>query len=252
MLPLESNSSRGLPIVHRMRVETSLFFETAEQIYTRVFRDLRPRTPIPKIRVEFCAFANANSWVRLHNGELEVRITDLLKDAPAPIVESLAYILLCKLYRQSVPSIYNHRYRLYLNRRDMRHSLDELRQARGRKESADPRGEAYDLVAIFEDLNLRYFHGLMARPQLGWSRRTSRTRLGHYDPSHHMIILNKVLDRREVPRLAVEYVMFHEMLHLRHPVEHRGARRCVHTPEFKQAERQFERLKEAREMLRHL
>ena len=32
--------------------------------------------------------------------------------------------------------------------------------------------------------------------------------------------------------------MFHEMLHLRHPVQHRGARRCVHTPEFKQAEKE--------------
>jgi hypothetical protein len=46
--------------------------------------------------------------------------------------------------------------------------------------------------------------------------------------------------------------MYHEMLHLRHPVEHRGARRCVHTPEFKAAERQFERLAEAKQALKDL
>ncbi len=34
------------------------------------------------------------------------------------------------------------------------------------------------------------------------------------------------------------------------PVEHRGASRCVHTLEFKDAERQFPRLKEAKEMLK--
>jgi hypothetical protein len=90
----------------------------------------------------------------------------------------------------------------------------------------------------------------MAQPLLGWSRRPSRATLGHYDPSHNAIILSRLLDSDQVPRLTVEYVMFHEMLHLRFPVEHRGARRCVHTREFKVAERQFARLKEAKQMLK--
>jgi hypothetical protein len=46
--------------------------------------------------------------------------------------------------------------------------------------------------------------------------------------------------------------MYHEMLHLRHPAEHEGARRCVHTRAFKDAEKQFERLKEAKALLRKL
>ncbi len=39
--------------------------------------------------------------------------------------------------------------------------------------------------------------------------------------------------------------MFHEMLHLRYPTEHRGSRRCVHTKEFKFAEKQFEEYDQA-------
>jgi len=46
--------------------------------------------------------------------------------------------------------------------------------------------------------------------------------------------------------------LFHEMLHLRFPVDHRGARRCVHTTEFKQAEREFPQLKEAKELLKKI
>jgi hypothetical protein len=46
--------------------------------------------------------------------------------------------------------------------------------------------------------------------------------------------------------------MFHEMLHLRYPVEHGGMRRCVHTREFKDAEKKFPQLKEAKEMLKRL
>ena len=65
-------------------------------------------------------------------------------------------------------------------------------------------------------------------------------------------MLSRILDRPDTPRLAVEYVLFHEMLHLRHPAEHRGARRCVHTRAFKEAEKQFERLHEAKTLLRKL
>ena len=46
--------------------------------------------------------------------------------------------------------------------------------------------------------------------------------------------------------------MFHEMLHLRHPAEQNGSRRCVHTRSFKDAEKQFERLREAKSLLRRV
>ena len=42
------------------------------------------------------------------------------------------------------------------------------------------------------------------------------------------------------------------MLHLRYPAEHQGARRCVHTRAFKDAEKQFENLRDAKALLRRL
>jgi predicted metal-dependent hydrolase len=92
----------------------------------------------------------------------------------------------------------------------------------------------------------------MARPDVGWSRQASRTMLGHYDPSHNAIVISRILDRPGTPRLAVEYVMYHEMLHLKHPAEHRGARRCVHTRAFKTEEKLFEKFREAQALLRKL
>lgn len=233
-------------------VETALLFETPVEIYERVFRELKPRTPIPDIVVRFCRFANANSFIRLENNRLEVKISDMLEGAPAPIQESLAYILIAKLYRKPISSTYNQRYRRWLNRADVRKQIHLVRSVRGRKFLSGPAGEHYNLEEMFEDLNIRFFGGLMARPQLGWSKRPSKSLLGHYDPSHHAIIISRILDRDVVPRLAVEYVMYHEMLHLRHPVDHRGARRCVHTPEFRADEKQFPQLAEAKKILRHL
>lgn len=233
-------------------LQSSLFFETPEEIYARVFRDLKPRTPLPELRVEFCRFANPDSFIRLENGRLHVRISDLLAGAPAPVTEALAYILLGKLYRKAVPRAYTHRYRLYLNRRDVRRQAHLVRQIRGRKFISGPQGAHRNLEEIFDRLNARFFDGLLGRPQLGWSRGVSRSMLGHFDPSHNAIIISRIFDRPETPELALEYVVFHEMLHLRHPVDHNGTRRCVHTREFRESEKQFPGLKEAKEILKNL
>jgi hypothetical protein len=233
-----------------VQLQSAIFFETPEELFTRVFRELKPRTPAPAVRVEFCKFANANSFVRWDESGLHLRITDVLDGAPAPILEALAHILLAKLLRRPSPRLYVERYRRYLNRKEMRRCLQLLKQTRGRKFVSGAKGNAYDLDELFEELNAQYFHGLMARPLLGWSRKASRLMLGHYDPSHNAIILSKLLDDEKIPRVAVTYVLFHEMLHLRYPVEHRGARRCVHTREFKDAEKRFVPLKEAKEILK--
>ena len=157
-----------------------------------------------------------------------------------------------KLYRKPVARVYTHRYRLYLNRRDMRRQAHLVRQIRGRKFVSGPQGQLHNLEEIFERLNAQFFNGLLGRPQLGWSRRPSRGLLGHFDPSHNAIIISRIFDRPEAPVAALEYVMFHEMLHLRHPVDHSGARRRVHTREFREAEKQFPGLKEAKEALKRL
>ena len=230
------------------------------EIYAEVFRRLRPRTPLPRIQVEFRRYANANAQVHFSaqrsstepGGVLLVRLADTLEGAPEDVLEALAEILLCKLFRRPAPAGSGDRYRRYLNRRDVRRSLDLVRQIRGRKRIEPPRGRCFDLEPIFEELNFRYFFGLMARPVIGWSPLASRTMLGHYDPSHNAIVISRIFDQPQTPELALEYVMFHEMLHLRYPVDHNGVRRRVHTREFREAERKFPRLKEAKALLHRL
>lgn len=224
------------------------------EIFERVFRELRPRSPIPAIEVRFCGFASANSFIQLKHGEIEARISDVLESAPVEVLESLAFILLSKLYRRPVPREHAARYRRHLAHKEVRTRIADVRQSRGRKELAGPAGEHYNLDEIFDEVNLRYFHGLMARPALGWSLRRSRQTLGHYDPSHHTIILSRILDSPAVPRLAVAFVMYHEMLHIRFPAEHHHAsgRRSVHTAAFKAEEKLFDGYAEAKAILRSL
>ena len=234
----------------KMQVQAALFFETVEEIYARVFQLLRPRTPLPEISVRYKKYANANSRISLQNGCLLVEISDLLQTAPAPIQEALASVLLAKLFGKAPDQDCLAQYRHYLNRAEVRRSLHSAKRERGRKTYHDPCGTVYDLTRLFASLNQEYFQGQLAPPSLGWSLRPSRTILGHYDPSHHAIILSRSLDSTDAPECAVRFVMFHEMLHLQYPTESRGARRCVHTPEFKKAERTFVEYAEAKEALK--
>ena len=63
--------------------------------------------------------------------------------------------------------------------------------------------------------------------------------LGRYDATHHTIFVGRLFDAPTIPAYVIEYVMFHEMLHVKHQTRVRDSRIIVHTPEFKIEERNF-------------
>ncbi|TAN21510.1 MAG: M48 family peptidase [Acidobacteria bacterium] len=223
-----------------------------EPTFLAVFRELKPRTPLPALEIQFYPFAQINNTIRLRQGKLLIRLSDLLQAAPELVLEALAHILLRKLYRRPIPESYNARYRRFLGRRDMVEKAHLIRQIRGRKQLGSPQGRLYDLEVLFDDLNQRFFAGWMARPNLAWAAAVARRNLGHYDPAHNAILISRVFDSPRVPRFVLEYVLYHEMLHLRFPVKMRGSRRCVHSAEFRTEERRFPGWAEAEIALKRL
>jgi hypothetical protein len=220
------------------------------EIFHARYRELRPRAPVPPVHIRFYPFVAINNTIRLRQGELYVRLSDLLEGAPEPVLHAIAHILLAKLYRKPVDRAQSARYRRYVASHDISAKARLVRQMRGRKHIHSARGHYYHLEEIFEDLNRRFFHGLMGRPQLTWSQNHARNRLGHYDPAHNTIVISRVFDHPKVPRYVVEYIVFHEMLHLKHPVKLRGSHRCVHSAEFLEEETLFPELSHAKKFLR--
>jgi hypothetical protein len=226
--------------------------EQLQNLFQRTYRDLRPRAPMPEFRVEFYAFVNVNSTIRLRDGVVHVRISDLLEGAPESVIEAIAHILLAKIYRKPIATLHAVRYRRYVSSRDITAKAHLVRQVRGRKRIESARGQTYDLDEVFEALNRQFFYGLLARPRMTWSRSHARNSLGHYDPAHNAIVVSRIFDHSRVPRYAVEYIVYHEMLHLKHPVKLRGSRRCVHGPEFQADEKLFPELDRAKLFLKTL
>ena len=221
-------------------------------IFQETYRELRPDSAIPELKIEFFAFANINNTIRLRNGKLLVRLSDLLEGAPETVLRAIAHILLAKMYRRPIDRGQAARYRKYVASHDIVRKAHLVRQMRGRKRLRSARGHFYDLDSVFEELNTRFFHGLMARPRMSWSQTKTRRILGHYDPAHNAIVISRIFDHPNVPSYVLEYIVYHEMLHLKHPVRLRGSRRCVHSPDFQAEEKLFPHMAEANAFLKRL
>jgi len=221
-------------------------------IFQEEYRVLRPRAPMPPVHVRFRRFTSLNTTIRLREGQIYVSLSDLLEGAPEGVIRAIAHILLAKLYRKPVDPAHNHRYKRFASSAAVTRQTELIRSSRGTKRFFGPEGHYYHLEEVFDSLNMRFFGGLMGRPELTWSEHHAKRSLGHYDAAHNTIVVSRVFDRPSSPRYAIEYLLFHEMLHLKHPVRMRGVRRCVHSREFKAEERQFPQLKEAMAFIKRL
>jgi len=204
------------------------------------------------MRAQFYPFVGLKNTIARRGTMLYAKVSDQLKDAPESVLESLAHQLLAKVFRERVDSTQVLHYRQYLSTHEVSARAHATRQARGRKQITSPRGDIYHLEEIFDQLNRRYFGGMLSRPQLSWSAQRGRRRLGHYDSAHNVIVVSRIFDHHEVPRYAVEYIVYHEMLHLKHPVKLHGSRRCVHGKEFQADEKLFPQLQQAKAFLKTL
>jgi hypothetical protein len=221
-------------------------------IFEQEYRVLRPRAPMPPIQVRFRRFTSLNTRIRLREGQILVSLSDLLEGAPDSVIHAIAHILLAKLYKKPIDPTHNLRYKRFCTSASVTRQAELIRHARGSKRYFGPEGRYYNLEEVFDSLNVLFFGGLMGRPELTWSEHHARRLLGHYDAAHNTIVVSRVFDRPSSPRYAIEYLLYHEMLHLKHPVRMRGLRRCVHSSEFKAEEARFPQLTEALAFIKRL
>ncbi|MGA3034766.1 MAG: M48 family peptidase [Terracidiphilus sp.] len=207
---------------------------------------------MPVFHVRFRRFTSLNTTIRMRNGGIHASLSDLLEGAPESVTRAIAHILLAKLYRKPIDPAHNLRFKQFANSAAVSRQSELIRHARGSKRYFGPEGRFFHLEEIFDSLNVRFFGGLLGRPELTWSEHNAKRSLGHYDAAHNTIVVSRVFDRPSSPRYAIEYLLYHEMLHLKHPVRRRGLRRCVHSAEFKAEEARFPHFAEALAFIKRL
>jgi hypothetical protein len=113
-------------------------------------------------------------------------------------------------------------------------------------------GKYFDVRAIFDQLNARYFRGRLRNYKVLWGRRRRHRPRDHFvfgtiQEEDRVIRINPLLDQPFVPLWFLKYVLYHEMLHSVVPDEVLpGGRRRVHTEEFNRREQQYRGYKRAR------
>ena len=224
-------------------------FSLLRKFYEEAFQVLEAKGEAPEIEVRFYPYVGINHTIRLRNSKIFVRLAEICETAPLETQRALAFILVAKLLRKKVPPLAAQIYHSFVKSREMQSRAFENKRAKGRKIITTSKGKTYDLDEIFARLNQTYFRNLIEKPILSWSARKTYRILGHHDSTHQTIIISKSLDNSDIPKYVVEFVVFHEMLHVFHPTTHREGRRYNHTPQFRRDEKKFVNFEEAEEWI---
>lgn len=219
--------------------------EQIKNFYTEAFETLNKKNHTPEIDIRFYPYININHTIRIREQKVFVRLAELSRDFPPDAHRALAFVLVAKLLRKKVSPQALEIYRSFTKTQELHEKVTENKRARGRKVITTSKGDVYDLDEIFAHLNQIYFDGKIPEPVLTWSARKTYRILGHHDATHETLVVSRSLDAPKVPKYVVEFVVFHEMLHIFHPTVHRDGRRYNHTPAFRRNERQFAYFDEA-------
>jgi hypothetical protein len=116
----------------------------------------------------------------------------------------------------------------------------------------DPRlyvaqGRTYDLREVFATLNDRFFDNMVSS-YVRWGSHPLRSyqscKRGPAGEKYNLITIGTIYNGPNVPRFAIEGILFHEMLHIAYPPVISNARNVIHGPQFKQRERSFPQYRE--------
>jgi hypothetical protein len=202
--------------------------ERLSEIYQETFLAIDGDREPPPVEVSFYPYVGINHTIRLRGGTAFVRIAEICRQMPLDVHRGLAFILVSKLFRRRVPKWANDVYSDYQKSPELRELAAENRRQKGRKVVTTHVGEHFDLAEIFDRLNRTYFAGRLPQPVLTWSARKTYRILGHHDSTHETIVVSRSLDDKSTPPYVVDYVVFHEMLHIHHPTVHHNGRRYNH------------------------
>jgi hypothetical protein len=221
-------------------------------LFQRVFTRLGCQGRPPRFRVHFYPYSSLVLTIRRRQDLHLVRFSDLLKRAPLPVLEAAAALLLARIYRRKPPGALIAPYLDYARSHRTRSRITRMRRGRVRPSAVNAAGLHFDLNQLFDDLNRRFFDSALARPHIGWSARTWRRQFGCFDPGPNQILLNRRMDHPAIPSYVVEYVLFHEMLHVKYPTRRAGCSLVSHSHDFRAEEKRFPEFVRARRFLDRL
>jgi predicted metal-dependent hydrolase len=219
-------------------LQKSGYFTLDNQQLTEIFKEIQIRyfpRKIKKISAEFYPYRSIKHTIQWNALFINVKISNHFSTAPATIIEITALMLLAKVYRFKVSSNIRNIYNQYVEQ------LQKQIPARKKQkiENYNPQGQYYNLRAIFNELNQKYFKNDLVLKNIGWSKNKSYRRLGFYNEERDLLAISRIFDSHMVPEEVITYLVYHEMLHISLPIRRTNGRRIIHAKRFKELEEQY-------------
>jgi len=206
-----------------------------ETLYQELLEEYFPRKSYD-LRAFFYPSNSLRHTVEIKRRVITIRIAQILQSAPEHVLRTLGLILLLKIFRYKADRELNRIYRQYIRENILPQHKPQRRAPSSRYTHL---GRYYNLDELFDVLNRKYFENRLDKPLLGWSLNPSYRRLGFFVREKNLLVISRILDSRKVPREIVEFMLYHEMLHIDIPVAEVNGRRRIHPPEFLMREKEF-------------
>jgi len=237
----------GLIVSHIKR-----FGHTSDVSLEDVFSSVAKQMGVEQVSVGFYPYAELKHTWRTQGRSVVIRVSDYLKDAPPEVLTSLAWYLVSRAVGKDCPDGHGQKYLGFVRSGDLWVRKKSLYLSRANSLVLEPKGRVRDLCEVFDYVNSFYFSGSFATPILAWTTESPKRRLGYYFEAIELLAVNRVLDSERVPRYALEFVIYHELLHSIFEPDSLLEKRIHHTSEFKIRERQFSHYEEAETWLRRV
>lgn len=132
------------------------------------------------------------------------------------------------------------------------HRMENLIRGNTNAPGASPIGKNVNLNIVFERVNREYFYGKLEKPHLTWSQKKSYRRLGTYAAQTDTVTISRTFDNGNYPDYAVDFIMYHELLHKKMGVKRANSGKHNHTKAFKEIENNFRLYAQANEFINQL
>jgi hypothetical protein len=232
-----------LTVYHRQSVEQL----SLELFPPSSFESLLQTENIRHLSVTFSNRLKKNWYIKIyrHDNTRELFLPVCLKTSPDSLKKHIIeWALLPARTRRSKRSVNNRKCHL---EHLIRSYIEQHAPVRGStpppSQKWPTQGVRYDLQEVFTCVNKQYFSSRL-QAFLRWGKEKSRTsyqstRKDDSGNPWHLITIAGVYNHEDVPRYAIEAIMFHEMLHIHIPPRRINGRNVIHGPDFKKEEHSF-------------
>jgi hypothetical protein len=242
--PSEDNTGERLPAPKTI----------SDTPYREAYKRLTGRFPISihYISITFYPYSNLQARMWRENGTLHVKMTDVMADMPERFHKALALILVGRHEKKPYPKEEDQVFNKYAAMPEVQQVLRQRAVSRKRKpKTYGVQGEKYNLEEVFNKVNRIYFKAKLKQPVLSWTRDCTRRRMGYVTGNPPRVYISKTLDRKSTPRYAIDFIMYHELLHIVMGSVKKGKRVYHHTREFREAEKKFKKYNKAARWLNY-